>query len=84
MVIGSGVVDGTVILGTLLVSIALLDNIGCIGTVVGVGIGSDTVVVVAIGSDTDDATTLDGADCGGFGEGLGEWGVGEWFSRACS
>ena len=37
MVIGSIVVDGTVILGTLLVGI-VLDNIGCIGTVV-VGVG---------------------------------------------
>lgn len=89
MVIGSGVVDGTVILGRVLVRV-VLDNIGCIGTVVGgVGIGSDTddAVVVAIGSDTDagcDATTLDGADCGAFGDGLGECGVGVWFSRASS
>jgi len=78
MVIGSIVVDGTVILGTLLVGI-VLDNIGCIGTVVvGVGIGSDIDDAVVV------ATTLDGADCSGFDEGLGEWGVGEWFSRACS
>ena len=56
MVIGSIVVDGTVILGTLLVGI-VLDNIGCIGTVVvGVGIGSDIDDAVVV------ATTLDGAD----------------------
>ena len=83
MVMGSVVVDGTVIWGTVLVRV-VLDSIGCIGTVVivvGIGSGNDEAVVaaVAIGSDTDAAVaaiTLDGADCGGFGDGLGEWGVG--------
>lgn len=83
MVIGSVVVDGTVIWGTVLVRV-VLDSIGCIGTVViVVGIGSDkdeaVVDAVAIGSDNDAAVaaiTLDGADCGSLGDGLGEWGVG--------
>lgn len=76
MVIGSGVVDGTVMLGTL-VSAVLDSTTGCIATV---------VVAAAIGSDTDAVAvgaiaTLDDT-WGGFGDGLGEWGVGVWFSRA--